>query len=309
MGALVIVEGIDRVGKTTLVNQLKEFGYIDFKDHFTITSGVNVMADISYGKCETAINFLVSMVKKGYRVVMDRCYLTEVVYGLEFYRAPKVGKILQLQDWLHKELGDKALLVYVKPDNIYWSNDEAHYDQTAMSERFDMFVEDSPLDKVVCDFTKIKDGSMAYTIANMQSKYDFYLASPWFNEAQSLREREVLHRLKECGYKVFSPRDNAICETDADSNRRQAIFKGNVDAIKECKAVFAITNDKDMGTIFEAGYAYAYGKPIVYFAEGLNGPFNLMLAESGVKVLSSYDEIDCGLLSNLKRGNYVGGIE
>ena len=46
--------------------------------------------------------------------------------------------------------------------------------------------------------------------------------------------------------------------------------------------IFAITDGKDMGTIWEAGFSYASKKPIIYFAEHLNGrPFNLMLAKTG----------------------------
>ena len=37
-----------------------------------------------------------------------------------------------------------------------------------------------------------------------------------------------------------------------------------------------------MGTIWEAGYAYGIGKPVIYFAETLgDNPFNSMLSESG----------------------------
>ena len=39
---------------------------------------------------------------------------------------------------------------------------------------------------------------------------------------------------------------------------------------------------RDTGTIWEAGFSYASKKPIIYFAEHLNGrPVNLMLAKTG----------------------------
>ena len=51
----------------------------------------------------------------------------------------------------------------------------------------------------------------------------------------------------------------------------------------------AITDEKDIGTIWEAGYAYGIGKEVVYYAETLgNNPFNIMLSESGVGIFKDY---------------------
>ena len=54
------------------------------------------------------------------------------------------------------------------------------------------------------------------------------------------------------------------------------------------------TRDKDIGTIWEAGYAHANEIPIVYFCQGLpeGAKFNLMLARSGVKVCTSFEQLD-----------------
>ena len=54
------------------------------------------------------------------------------------------------------------------------------------------------------------------------------------------------------------------------------------------------TRDKDIGTIWEAGFAYANNVPIIYFCQGLppGAKFNLMLARSGVKVCTSYEELE-----------------
>ena len=37
MTMIVIVEGIDRVGKTTLCEKLKKYGFIDFKDNRNVS--------------------------------------------------------------------------------------------------------------------------------------------------------------------------------------------------------------------------------------------------------------------------------
>ena len=54
------------------------------------------------------------------------------------------------------------------------------------------------------------------------------------------------------------------------------------------------TRDKDIGTIWEAGYAYAKNVPIVYFCQGLpeGAKFNLMLARSGIKVCTTFEQLE-----------------
>lgn len=121
-------------------------------------------------------------------------------------------------------------------------------------------------------------------------KYDFYLASPFFNEMQVERMETVLSLLRINGYSVFAPYENSVVENQNLQNPeyRARIFTKNIEAIRASRMVLAITNDKDMGTLFEAGYAYGLGIPVVYFAEDLNGPFNLMLSESGVGVYTDW---------------------
>lgn len=121
-------------------------------------------------------------------------------------------------------------------------------------------------------------------------RYDFYLASPFFNERQVERMETVLSLLRINGYSVFAPYENSVVENQNLQNPeyRARIFTKNIEAIRVSRMVLAITNDKDMGTLFEAGYAYGLGIPVVYFAEDLNGPFNLMLSESGVGVYTDW---------------------
>ena len=121
-------------------------------------------------------------------------------------------------------------------------------------------------------------------------KYDFYLASPFFNEKQVERMEIVLSILRINGNFVFAPYENSVVENQNLQNPeyRKRIFTKNIEAIKASRMVLAITNDKDMGTLFEAGYAYGLGIPVVYFAEDLDGPFNLMLSESGIGVYTDW---------------------
>ena len=76
------------------------------------------------------------------------------------------------------------------------------------------------------------------------------------------------------------------------------------------------TRNKDMGSIFEAGYFHKLNKPIVYFCAGLpeGAKFNLMLAASGIAVCTSLKQLkaylmDCKPTGELFEMRYGGKIE
>ena len=132
-----------------------------------------------------------------------------------------------------------------------------------------------------------------------------YFASPWFNPEQVEREERVKGKLRELGFNVWSPKDNCVCSPIADKAMRKKVFSDNVENIKSCDIIFAITDGKDMGTIWEAGFANGYNasmedpdifKPIivVYYCETLGdkGQFNLMLAQSGNITITKFEDLD-----------------
>lgn len=134
-------------------------------------------------------------------------------------------------------------------------------------------------------------------------KLKVYFASPWFNAEQAEREERVKGRLRELGFNVWSPKDNCVCSPIADEEMREKVFGDNVYNIETCDIIFAITDGKDMGTIWEAGFANGINymlKPtderiiIVYYCEtlGPNGQFNLMLAQSGDIVITKFEDLD-----------------
>lgn len=152
------------------------------------------------------------------------------------------------------------------------------------------------------------------------TKYKVYLASPFFKPEQIERIEYIENLLEKHGYTVFSPRKEFVVKPNASSEDRKKGFQGNCNAIDNCDFVIAVTDGKDMGTIWEAGYAYSSGIPILYFAETLgNNEFNLMLAESGkLGICKSREELDTVLTelqnySNLNKYiskfNYNGVIE
>ncbi len=151
-----------------------------------------------------------------------------------------------------------------------------------------------------------------------------YFASPWFTKDQAEREERVKTKLRELGFNVWSPKDNCVCSPIADENMREKVFNDNVENIKTCDIIFAITDGKDMGTIWEAGFANGYNEvmqnlcirrpiKIVYYCEtlGPNGQFNLMLAQSGDIVITKFEDLDKlpDLIGNGLELTYVGIVE
>ena len=131
--------------------------------------------------------------------------------------------------------------------------------------------------------------------AGASNKSKVYLASGWFNPAaaEELTTLENIFDSREW-IDLASPRRIFICPPDAPKETQDATFVGNLQHIVSADFLLVNTRDKDIGTIWEAGFAFAHKKPIVYFCAGLpeNAKFNLMLARSGVKVCTSYDDLE-----------------
>ena len=122
-----------------------------------------------------------------------------------------------------------------------------------------------------------------------------YLASGWFSPAAA-EELTVLENIfdKRAWIDLASPRRIFVCPPDASEEVQSATFRGNLEHIATSDFLLVNTRDKDIGTIWEAGFAFAHQKPIVYFCAGLpqGAKFNLMLARSGVKVCTSFEELE-----------------
>ena len=153
-----------------------------------------------------------------------------------------------------------------------------------------------------------------------QQSRQIYLAAPWFSSSQIDRYDRVLPILRDWqarqdNRQVYIPRD-LICPPDAESETRQWFYDSNLEAIRESEIVVAITDDRDMGTIYELGYAAALRdaqssrtKALVGVALDLNdSPFNLMLAVGLDVVCTSIEHLSSYLLEGVVR-KYEGRIE
>ena len=141
-----------------------------------------------------------------------------------------------------------------------------------------------------------------------------YLASGWFNP-QQMNEIQMIEKMLSLheDINVYSPRLENNCPPDASEDIKKSVFNENLWHIVNSHLIIVNTRDKDLGTIFEAGFAYANKKPIIYFCHGLKGNFNLMLAKSGIAVATSFtelkDHIDEFIKDREYKSEYTGVIE
>jgi len=143
-----------------------------------------------------------------------------------------------------------------------------------------------------------------------------YIASGWFSPEWLQELEDIKSCLDDLGLSYFSPRDENLCSPDSSDSFQDAVFNGNIKGMEDCDWMICNTRNKDMRSIFEAGYFHKLNKPIVYFCAGLppGAQFNLMLAASGVAVCTSLEDLrrylgDSAYRRSLVERRYSGVIE
>ena len=128
-----------------------------------------------------------------------------------------------------------------------------------------------------------------------------YVAGGWFSPEQETTLNE-LERLVDRWFKYsFKPRHDANADSELTFKE---IFDLDVEALRCSDLVIASTVGKDMGTLWECGYAAALGIPIIYFTPGIK-TINLMLAKSG-SVVRDEGEFELALAKlGEDKGNYT----
>lgn len=294
-GLIVVVEGLERTGKTTLCEEFERRGFVYFKDVNRINKH---NLDGLESRLDVTLTFLQNLSENGVNVVVDRLQLSEYSYSRTFRKNCGTAKnvdyvdnsISKLNSALilckaenNEEYKNRMLLKYSNNQiNSLINNFEYYFDKSEIKNKFEFnLVESSPKNFVDYIFREIN-----------YYEYDFYLASPFFKDSQIQREEIVKTLLREHGYKVYSPKENGVLTPDATDEVRTKIFKENCEAIQKSHRILAITDEKDIGTIWEAGYAYGIGKEIVYYVETLgNNPFNVMLGKSGIGIFTNYNDL------------------
>lgn len=311
-GLIVVVEGLERTGKTTLCKEFEKCGFVYFKD----VNRINYHDVTSLeGRLDTTLTFLQNLSENGVNVVVDRLHLSEYSYSNVFRKLEgaarnidyvdnaisKLNSVLILcKSENNEEYKNRMILKYSDNQiNSLVNNFEYYFDKSEIKNKFKFnLVENAPKNFVDYVFFRID-----------YYEYDFYLASPFFKDSQIQREEIVKTILREHGHKVYSPKENGILTPDATDEVRTKIFKENCEAIQKSRRILAITDEKDIGTIWEAGYAYGIGKEIVYYAETLgNNPFNVMLGKSGIGIFTNYDDLGKAAYSNMFNNKNEKGL-
>jgi len=143
-----------------------------------------------------------------------------------------------------------------------------------------------------------------------------YIASGWFSPEWLEELESIKSVLNNLDLTYFSPKDENLCKPDDNASTQDQIFNGNIKGMEDCDWMICNTRNKDMGSIFEAGYFHKLKKPIVYFCAGLpaGAQFNLMLAASGKAVCTSIEQLksylrECKIEKDLIEMRYSGKIE
>ncbi len=158
MAKVVIVEGVDRVGKTTFIDKFVEAypGFKRFK---------HKQSDFGYGNMDNVNETdkmlqLLEMVKLlDGNVIFDRFHLSNAIYGYldRDYDIKQVTKSLETIENRMMDLfgDDNLLLVYVKPEDIIRSSVEHGKDLTDYDEFMDLVVIGSILPVMVGSYSLI----------------------------------------------------------------------------------------------------------------------------------------------------------
>lgn len=150
---MIIVEGIDRVGKTTLVNLLREkTGLPVLADNYMFDSpDMRNDARVNSEKIQTIVNFARDVSDE---FIVDRLHWSEAVYGYYDRNYVNATQINILENQLEK-LGAKIILV--TPTSIVSSSRQHGKDLSRHSEAFDDLFISTKLKKFRCDYSTLSD--------------------------------------------------------------------------------------------------------------------------------------------------------
>ena len=125
-----------------------------------------------------------------------------------------------------------------------------------------------------------------YATRYLKARKRVYVAGGWFSDNQLNHLKEIEDLASESFDNVFLPRKMNLGTDGCDW---ESVFNENIKHLKSCDVVIASTVEKDIGTIWECGYAHAFDKKIIYYCPNIDKP-NLMLGMSGV-VCKTIDDI------------------
>lgn len=133
---IVIVEGIDRVGKTTLCNKLKE--ELNIPIHKCNNAFVKTKDMDNYNESDKIIITYQILKETNSSIILDRNYLSDYVYGTleRKYNENDANKNFNIIDDFVSEIED-VFLILVKSTDINRSSEEHGKDLSKHEEMFE----------------------------------------------------------------------------------------------------------------------------------------------------------------------------
>lgn len=159
--AIIVVEGIDRVGKTTIANMIRD--NMDVEPHLKFSLFKHDESFISYNQMDSdneadKMSQLLTIADTfGNNVIFDRFHLSDFVYGVvnRGYKFSKAYSNMQSIDIMLSEM--QSVLVYVRPVDLKRSSDE-HGSSLDMHHRLmEAAFEDSFMNKIAVDYSVVED--------------------------------------------------------------------------------------------------------------------------------------------------------
>lgn len=175
---VIIFEGIDRVGKTTLANKIsKELGIKVYKKERECgNSGLinNYNYAINYGNALGHVQLWNSNVFEGNNIIVDRFHWTEYVYSY-FDRNYTNNYMISIENEMLKHR-ENYIMVLVQPTDLKKSEEEHGSSLELHNDMFNNLYEYTSLQKIKCkynDYGYLVGAIKGYMLKNEFSKKDY----------------------------------------------------------------------------------------------------------------------------------------
>lgn len=152
---IIIIEGIDRVGKTTLANMLsKELNIPIFKkDRIGKNDMTYDSMIINFGNAAGLLDMW-NWSEFNADIIVDRFHWTESVYG-SIERRPDTQFYMNIIENTMVLKKEKYLMIYMRPTSIERSSEEHGKDLSEYLKRFDELATNTQLSLIVGDYNQI----------------------------------------------------------------------------------------------------------------------------------------------------------
>lgn len=165
---LIIVEGIDRVGKTTLINLIHKKINFPIYRHVGRRDFSKIDNDVETDKF---MQILEICKLSDSNIIFDRFHWSDFVYGCLQRNYNEVNAVINksaVEDFLQKL---HAVIILVKPTDIASSSKQHGVDLTKHEQLFEYVFDISNLNKFVCTYENLED-AVNWVCSELQKTID-----------------------------------------------------------------------------------------------------------------------------------------